>query len=94
MSPAYALAESMKAEAARQTLVLQAWLTGRLGASLWFGGDTFGWADAAAAPMVNRSVHYGMGPAAGSPLALWHARLRERPSVAATSTLEAKNVGP
>ena len=74
----------MKAEAARQTLVLQAWLTGRLGASLWFGGDTFGWADAAAAPMVNRSVHYGMGPAAGSPLALWHARLRERPSVAAT----------
>jgi RNA polymerase-associated protein len=34
--------------------------------------------------MVNRSVHYGMGPAAGSPLAAWHNRLRDRPSVAAT----------
>lgn len=34
--------------------------------------------------MVNRSVHYGLGPSAGSPLAAWHARLRERPSVAAT----------
>ena len=80
------LAAKMKAEAARQTVVLQAWLTERLGASPWFGGETFGWADAAAAPMVNRSVHYGMGPDAGSPLAYWHARLRERPSVAATFT--------
>ena len=80
------LAVKMKVEAARQTMVLQAWLTERLGASPWFGGQTFGWADAAAAPMVNRSVHYGMGPVAGSPLADWHARLRERPSVAATFT--------
>ena len=79
-----ALAEKMKAEAARQTAVLQAWLTGRLGQSPWFGGETFGWADAAAAPMVNRSVYYGMGPAAGSPLSIWHARLCQRPSVAAT----------
>jgi RNA polymerase-associated protein len=79
-----ALAEKMKAEAVRQTAVLQAWLTERLGRSQWFGGEAFGWADAAVAPMVNRSVHYGMGPAAGSPLAAWHARLRQRPSVAAT----------
>ena len=79
-----ALADQLKSEAARQTTVLQAWLTERLGQSPWFGGETFGWADAAVAPMVNRSVHYGMGPAAGSPLANWHARLRERPSVAAT----------
>ena len=42
-----ALAESMMAEAARQTSVLQAWLTERLGQSPWFGGETFGWADAA-----------------------------------------------
>jgi RNA polymerase-associated protein len=34
--------------------------------------------------MVNRSVHYGLGPEPGTPLARWHARLRERPSVAAT----------
>jgi len=63
-----ALAESMMAEAARQTSVLQAWLTERLGQSPCFGGETFGWADDAAAPMVNRSVHYGMGPAEGSAL--------------------------
>ena len=79
-----ALVEKLRAEAAQQTAVLQDWLTVRLGDADWFGGAEFGWADAAAAPMVNRSVHYGMGPAAGSPLALWHARLRERPSVAAT----------
>ena len=80
------LADKLKAEVARQTGVLQDWLNLRLGSSPWFGGDTFGWADAAAAPMVNRSVHYGMGPKAGTPLAAWHARLCERPSVAATFT--------
>ena len=47
-------------------------------------GVVFGWADAAAAPMVNRSVHYGLGPPPGSALAGWHRRVRERPSVAAT----------
>src|ERR1700755_3049063 len=76
------LADRLKAEVARQTTVLQDWLTARLGSSPWLGGDTFGWADAAAAPMVNRSVHYGMGPKAGTPLAAWHSRLRGGPSVA------------
>jgi len=79
-----ALAETLKAKAAAQTRLLQDWLTTRLGDAPWFGGDIFGWADAAAAPMVNRSVHYGMAPLPGSTLALWHARLRARPSVAAT----------
>lgn len=78
------LADKLKAEAARHTTVLQSWLTDRLGPSPWFGGDTFGWADAAAAPIVNRSIYYGMKPAPDSPLALWHARLCQRPSVAAT----------
>jgi RNA polymerase-associated protein len=78
------LADRLRIEAARQTAVLQAWLAQRLGHSPWFGGDRFGWADAAAAPMVNRSVHYGLGPPTGSPLARWHAQVRERPSVAAT----------
>jgi glutathione S-transferase len=78
------LAERLRAQAAAQTRVLQDWLTGRLGAAAWFGGPGFGWADAAVAPMLNRSVHYGLGPEAGSPLALWHARVRERPSVAET----------
>ncbi len=79
-----ALADHLRAEAAAQTWVLQDWLTGRLGEAAWFGGERFGWADAAAAPMVNRSVHDGLGPAEGSPLARWHARLRERPSVVET----------
>ncbi len=78
------LAERLRAEAARQTSILQGWLTRRLGEAPWFGGPRFGWADVAAAPMVNRSVHYGLGPQPGSALAEWHARVSERPSVAAT----------
>lgn len=79
-----ALADHLQARAAGQTRTLQAWLEKRLGEAVWFGGNDFGWADAAAAPMVNRSVHYGLGPEPGTPLARWHARVRERPSVAAT----------
>ena len=79
-----ALADQLRARAAGQTRTLQAWLEQRLEEAVWFGGNDFGWADAAAAPMVNRSVHYGLGPEPGTPLARWHARIRERPSVAAT----------
>ena len=79
-----ALADRLRAQATAQTRTLQAWLAGRLGGADWFGGAGFGWADAAAAPMVNRSVHYGLAPEPGSPLSLWHARVRERPSVATT----------
>ena len=79
-----ALAEQLKDFAARDTAILQSWLTDRLGGAEWLGGDTFGWADAAAAPMVNRSVYYGLGPVQGSTLQRWHQRLSARPSVAAT----------
>ena len=78
------LANQMRDVATRQTRAMQRWLSDRLGDAPWFGGDRFGWADAAVAPVLNRSVHYGLGPDAGSTLAAWHARLRERPSVAAT----------
>lgn len=78
------LAETLKAAAIRDTAAMQAWLADRLGEAAWFGGDRFGSADAAAAPMVNRSVHYGLGPTSGSPLANWHMRLKQRPSVAET----------
>jgi glutathione S-transferase len=77
-------AEKMRDTAARQTAELQNWLTQKLGPRSWFNGDTFGWADIAAAPYVNRSFINGMGTAGGSPLALWHERLCQRPSVAAT----------
>ena len=79
-----ALAEQLKEAAARDTAILQSWLADRLGGADWLGGDMFGWADAAAAPMVNRSVYYGLGPALGSPLDRWHQRVRARPTVAAT----------
>jgi len=78
------LAAHLEAQAAEQTRALQDWLARRLGEAEWFGGARFGWADAAVAPMLNRSVHYGLGPEPGSALQLWHARARERPSVAAT----------
>ena len=78
------LALHLRARAAAQTGVLQDWLSQRLGTADWFGGAGFGWADAAAAPMVNRSVHYGLGPAPGTALARWHARASARASVAVT----------
>lgn len=70
--------------AQRDTESLQQWLTGRLDNADWFGGKVCGWADAAVAPMVNRSVLYGLGQNPASPLGRWHARLRERPAVAET----------
>ena len=79
-----ALAEQLKEAAARDTAVLQSWLADRLGGADWLGGDQFGWADAAAAPMVNRSVYYKLGPAPGSPLDRWHRRVSARPTVADT----------
>ena len=79
-----ALADTLRAAAAGQTAELQNWLAARLGEAAWFGGALFGWADAAVAPMVHRSVVYGMGPPAGGALAHWYERLRERPSVATT----------
>ena len=79
-----ALAQQLKEAAARDTAVLQSWLTHRLGGADWFGGAEFGWADAAAAPMVNRSVYYGFGPTHGSPLFRWLQRLCARPAVATT----------
>ena len=74
-----ALAERMMAEDARQTAVLSAWLTERSGQSPWFGGETFGWADAA-----GRANGQSFSALWHGALAIWHARLRDRPSVADT----------
>ncbi|KAK5953691.1 hypothetical protein OHC33_004960 [Knufia fluminis] len=60
------------------------WLTEKLGSHTWFNGETFGWADVAVLPFVNRSMTLGVCPATGSPLARWHSRAKERPSVAQT----------
>ena len=78
------LAERMKARAAEQTRVLQSWLADRLRGADWLGGDRFGWADAAAAPIVNRSAYYGLGPEPDSPLGKWFGRVSRRPSAVQT----------
>lgn len=78
------LADTMLAEARRQTRLLQDWLTGRLGEAEWFGGDRFGWADIAAVLLVERSTSFGLGPDPDSALGRWHQTARVRPSVAAT----------
>ncbi len=79
-----ALAEQLRASAGAQTAEIQDWLTGHLGDREWFTGEDFGWADLSVAPFLNRSVLFGFGPAEGSPLDLWLARIRQRPSVAKT----------
>lgn len=79
-----ARAEEMRANAARQTAELLDWLTEKLGDRTWFNGDTFGWADIAVAPYVNRSFFYDIGTPEGAPLTLWRERLIERPSVKQT----------
>jgi glutathione S-transferase len=76
-------ADEMMATAKAQTGQLLDWLEGKLGTRNWFCGS-FGWADLSVAPYVNRSVHYGFGPAEGTALKTWHKRLCERPSVAQT----------
>jgi glutathione S-transferase len=78
------LAETLLDAARRQTAMLQGWLATRLGDAPWFGGTGFGWADAAVAPVLHRSVLNGMGPAPGSALAGWYERLTQRQSVAVT----------
>ena len=77
------LAETLLANAGAQIGRLNLWLEKQLGAGPWFGGETFGWADLSAVPYVQGAAGFGMGPAAGSPLAAWLERARGRPSVAA-----------
>jgi glutathione S-transferase len=80
------LKDEMMERLKQQTKDLQAWLEEKLAGKDWFGfgGQKFGWGDVAAAPIVNRSVHYGLGPAEGSKLKAWHRRLLELPSVKET----------
>ena len=79
-----ALADRLRAAAAAQIAEIQNWLEQQLGEREWFTGDFFGWADLSVAPYLNRSVLFGFGPAAGTPLDLWLGRIRQRDSVAQT----------
>ncbi|RMY50410.1 hypothetical protein D0863_14885 [Hortaea werneckii] len=78
------LAEHLISQIKYQTLTLQAWLTMRLGNAPYFSGSEFGFADLCVAPVLNRSVYYGFGPARDTALQAWHARISERESVRKT----------
>lgn len=81
-----ALEKHLREEAAKQTKVLQAWLEERLVAAggMYFGGESFGWADICVGPIVNRSAYFGLGPEAECALGKWLTKIRERDSVKAT----------
>jgi glutathione S-transferase/RNA polymerase-associated protein len=78
------LAETLTANAGRQTQSFFAWLEAQLGDRTWFNGESFGWGDVSVAPYVATSISFGNLPKDGSALAAWFARAQERPSVAAT----------
>ena len=78
------LAETLKANAARQTQGFFTWLEGQLGGREWFNGEAFGWGDLCVAPYVGTAIGVGHPPAPGSVLATWVERCFARPSVAQT----------
>ena len=78
------LAATLERNAAQHTKVLQKWLEEKLEEDEYFAGERFGWADCAVAPIVNRSVTYGLGPESGSKLQKWLERIKQRESVRKT----------
>jgi glutathione S-transferase/RNA polymerase-associated protein len=78
------LAETLRANAARQTQGFFAWLERELGDRTWFNGAAFGWGDLSVAPYVATSISMRNTAAPGSALAAWADRAFARPSVART----------
>lgn len=78
------LREKLMEQIEGQTATMIAYLAEQLGSKPYFNGDSFGYGDICVAPMYNRSVAYGLGAPAGSPLAEWHKRIREREHVKTT----------
>jgi glutathione S-transferase/RNA polymerase-associated protein len=78
------LAETLTANAARQTQGFFTWLEAQLDGRTWFNGEAFGWGDVSVAPYVAASISFGNLPAEGSALAAWFARAQDRPSVSET----------
>jgi RNA polymerase-associated protein len=77
-------ADRLKAAAREQTHQILAWLSARLGDKSFFNGETVGYADYCVAPILNRSVMVGNGPAAGSSLLAYYERVKVVPWVAET----------
>jgi glutathione S-transferase len=77
-----ARAESLESRAKEQIAGVHARLGRDLGDRAWFNGERFGWGDLSVVPYVAASAGFGFTPPAGSKLAAWAGRVRERPSVA------------
>jgi glutathione S-transferase len=74
-------ARIIEARAIGQARGLYDWLARALGHHMWFGGETFGWADLSVVPYLNGAHGLGIGPQEDSPLGRWLARANERSSV-------------
>ncbi|HEY2482322.1 MAG TPA: glutathione S-transferase family protein, partial [Caulobacteraceae bacterium] len=59
------LADTLRANAARQTKGFHGWLERQLGERTWFNGATFGWGDLAVVPFVAAAAALGNAPPAG-----------------------------
>jgi glutathione S-transferase len=77
------LAERLLARGAEQATGVNRYLERQLGERPWFNGAAFGWGDVAVVPFVHGAATVGTPPPAGSRLAAWLDRVRERPSAAA-----------
>ena len=75
------LAQSVLGTAANEIATVRGWLAAQLGDGPWFGGEAFGYADAAVFPFLQITVLYKQGPEEGTPLADWLGRMYERASV-------------
>ena len=76
------LRDKLLATAREQTMRLQDWLERELGDRPWFTGESFGWGDLSVFPHVQNSARSRIEPKAGSRLAAWLERTRQRTSVA------------
>jgi glutathione S-transferase len=78
------LAETLRANAARQTQDYFSWLEKQLGENAWFNGADFGWADLSVVPYVAASMSMGNRPPEASRLSAWFGRTMKRPAVSQT----------
>jgi glutathione S-transferase/RNA polymerase-associated protein len=79
-----ALADELLARAAHQVAGVNAYLDRQLADQPFFDGTRFGRSDLSVVPVVHAAALSGHGPDAGSALARWLDRVRERVSVAQT----------
>jgi glutathione S-transferase len=79
-----ALGPRLREAAVEQVGHMYRWLEGLLGSSPWLNGERFGWGDLSALPFATMSGMFGIEPPAGSTVADWLQRSRQRPSVGQT----------